>query len=388
MRRALLAAALTLAAVGGGTLAARPADAISTAAPGAIGHDISHPQCVRSALPAGGAFGIVGVNGGRAYTVNPCLERQYDWARDLPHTAGVYINTGNPGYKSKNYWTKSGKKDPARCIKAKSASDPGCAYNYGWHAAAHAMKVAKKAGVSTKRTWWLDVEISNSWVGTGIANAADLQGAFDYLREHGVSEVGLYSTSYQWKQITGGYHASTADAYKRAWSKYFKPKHRMDKAPIWQAGGGTIEGARKLCTTSFTGAPVRMAQFITDNLDHNIMCGRPSSTSNPCRAGAPIPAGRTPVFGTSGDDHLRGTGKDEIFYAGPGADIVEGRGGADILCGGSGRDDLRGGDGKDRLYGGSGRDKLSGGKGDDHLDGGADKDSCSGGPGDDRYRSC
>ena len=278
------------------------------------------------------------------------------------------------------------------------------------------MGLATKAGVPKSRTWWLDVETANSWEGNGIANAADLQGSFDYLREHGVKEVGIYSTDYQWRTITGGYHASTAATYKRAWASAFTPKHRMHLAPLWQAGVQGIEVARQRCGISFTGAPVRMAQFIVDNLDHNLMCGSPSASSDPCRAGAPIPAGRTPVFGTAGDDRLKGTSKDEILYAGPGADIVEGRGGADILCGGSGRDDLRGGDGADVLYGGSsadilkgesGNDRLYGGDGDDRLyggtwgdrlygqngsdllDGGTASDTCYGGADKDKaYRNC
>jgi hypothetical protein len=46
-----------------------------------------------------------------------------------------------------------------------------------------------------------------------VANTAVLQGMYDYLRSHGVTRVGLYSTGYRWQQITGGYIASTAAAY-------------------------------------------------------------------------------------------------------------------------------------------------------------------------------
>lgn len=378
MRRAVLASALTLSLAGAAGLTAHTAEAVSTAAPGAIGHDISHPQCVLEALPAGGAFGVVGVNKGRAFTANPCLATQYDWADGLPHAAGVYINTGNPGPDSTNYWTTTGRRDPALCAK-KSAKDPGCAYNYGWHAAEHAMEIATKAGVSKSRTWWLDVETANSWEGDGIANAADLQGAFDYLREHGVKEVGIYSTKYQWDQITGGYHASTATTYKQAWASAFTPKHRMHLAPLWQAGVQGIEVARERCGISFTGAPVRMAQFIADDLDHNLMCGSPSASSDPCRAGAPIPAGRTPVFGTGGADRLKGTSKDEIFYGGPGNDTIDAAGGADIVCGGSGADLLYGADGADVLYGGSGKDVLYGNSGGDRIYGGDGDDKLYGG---------
>ncbi len=394
MRRAVLSATLAGAmctawpAMPSAT-AATAATTASAAVPGAIGHDVSHPQCERDALPAAGAFGIVGINGGRAFSVNPCLAQQYRWAEARPAPSGVYVNTGNPGTKSTNYWSKSGTKDPALCVSAKSTVDPGCAYNYGWHAAEHAMGVAAKAGVSKNRTWWLDVETSNSWDGDTLANTADLQGAFDYLRERGVREVGIYSTDHQWRTITGGYHASTAASYKLAWSGFFKPKHRMEKAPLWQAGVQGIETARERCGISFTGAPVRLAQFIVDNLDHNLVCGAATASSDPCRVGAPIPAGRTPIFGTLGDDRLTGTKKDEVIYGGPGNDRIDGGGGADILCGAAGKDDLRGGDGNDTLYGGDSADKLYGQDGVDALDGGSGSDTCSGGAGNDKAsKSC
>lgn len=381
MRRAVFATALAFALCTAWP-GVQTATAASMAKPGSIGHDISHPQCTAgTAPPTGGAFGIVGVTGGRAFTANPCLAEHYKWADDLAHTAGVYLNTGNPGHTSTYYWTKSGKKDPALCVDATSTSDPGCAYNYGWHAAEAATKVALAARVSKNRTWWLDVETENSWVGTAKANAADVQGAYDYLRYAAkVTEVGIYSTVHQWGEITGGYHRSTAASYEKAWAKAFKPRYDMWSAPLWQAGvvkdgeKTGLEVARERCGVSFTGAPVRLAQFVVDGLDHNLVCGTPKATDDPCRAGAPIPAGYRPVFGTDGADRLRGTSKDEILYGGPGADILEGRGGEDILCGGAGKDELRGGDDDDLLYGGSSDDILRGGSGRDRLFGEAGSD--------------
>ena len=46
---------------------------------GAVGFDISFPDCERAVLPSG-SFGIVGLNGGRPFTTNPCLGREYGWA--------------------------------------------------------------------------------------------------------------------------------------------------------------------------------------------------------------------------------------------------------------------------------------------------------------------
>src|SRR5205823_13853627 len=52
------------------------ASATTRAAPSAQGFDISFPQCGEPE-PASPAFSVVGVNGGRAFTGNPCLARQY-----------------------------------------------------------------------------------------------------------------------------------------------------------------------------------------------------------------------------------------------------------------------------------------------------------------------
>ncbi|MGQ0630533.1 MAG: hypothetical protein ACT4P1_05785 [Sporichthyaceae bacterium] len=386
--RLVAALALMLPALAAATPVA---DAISLAPPGSIGFDISHPQC-GGPYPTGGAFGIVGVNGGRAFSANPCLGDQFAWAEDLPHTAGLYINTGNPGPLSAR-WGVAGDSDRAVCRDASTASDAGCAYNYGWHTAAEALRIASVAGVPIEgRTWWLDVETANSWEGSGVANAADLQGAFDYLRTHGVEEVGLYSTAFQWGEITGGYHASNAElSYRLPWLSHFTPLHPMEAAPLWIAGGAEpLAKAQSRCATSFTGGSTRMAQFIAGSFDNNVVCGAADAapaTAAACAPGAGIPAGYRAVFGTNRDDRLRGSGADEVLHGGPGDDDIDGRGGKDILCGGSGRDELAGGDGNDLLVGGSGRDDLRGQDGRDTLEAGDSADLLSGGDGTDTLRA-
>src|SRR5437899_2627639 len=54
--------------------------------PASAGYDVSYPQC-SSTLPSRPDFGIVGVNGGRAYAANPCLAAQYGWAQTSTTTA-------------------------------------------------------------------------------------------------------------------------------------------------------------------------------------------------------------------------------------------------------------------------------------------------------------
>jgi len=284
---AVVAVVAVLTTVGAVSVASA---ATSPAAPGAVGHDVSYPQCGGAALPTTGRFGIVGVNGGRAFSTNPCLASQYTWAKGRPSRPGVYVNTGNPAPTSSFYWPASGVKDPALCTDNRSTTDPGCAYNYGWHAAEHALKTGKKASSGmTGVTWWLDVEIANSWNGNGIANAADLQGAADYLRSHGVASVGIYSTGYQWKTITGGYTAANASTYRSAWKKAFTPKFPLESLPVWIATvQDTTAAATKSCGASFTGAPVQLVQFRdSSGLDADLVCGKPSGSKAMAMAPSP-----------------------------------------------------------------------------------------------------
>jgi hypothetical protein len=266
-RRVLLV--LLFTALGLGVLAA-PAGAAEPAA--GPGHDISHPQCGGD-LPTDSSFGIVGLNQGRPFSVNPCLGEQYRWAAERPASAAIYVNTGNPAPRSDYYWPRSGRQDPALCKDNRSTTDPGCAYNYGWHAAANAMATGKKLGRAVVgHTWWLDVETTNTWNGDGKSNTALLQGMYDYLRSHGVAQVGLYSTGFQWKKITGGYTAKTAATYAAAWDGYLTADFPLHEAPLWiatAAGSGT---ARTRCATSFTGGPTAMVQFIRDGFDTNLTC--------------------------------------------------------------------------------------------------------------------
>ncbi len=101
------------------------------------------------------------------------------------------MNTANPAPSSGYYWPTSGAQDPALCLDATSTTDPGCAYDYGWQAAANALSTATSAlGGSPQGIWWLDVETGNTWNGDASSNAADLQGSIDYLLAQHVAGVG------------------------------------------------------------------------------------------------------------------------------------------------------------------------------------------------------
>jgi hypothetical protein len=228
----------------------------------APGYDISYPQC--GSTPPTGSFGIVGVDGGRPYDVNPCLATEIAWAMPAG-SPSYYVNTADPGPKKSTHWPK-GQTSPQVC-SATSLNSVGCSYDYGWNAAkdsyARAAAAATTAGAPavSGAVWWLDVETGNSWQSDAGASAthyandtAALKGMRGYLRAKGVQSVGVYSTTHQWRQITGG--ASLA------------------QAPVWYAGVGGPSSAAAHCASafSFTGGPVRLTQYHKGGFDADNAC--------------------------------------------------------------------------------------------------------------------
>jgi hypothetical protein len=225
---------------------------------GTTGYDVSFAQC-GARLP-NGAFGIVGVTNGLPWSANPCLGAQFQWADGLAGPASFYTNTANPGPQS-IYWNLGG---PKTCTNPSSYSDAGCSYNYGWKAAEQAFVTAASATSASDAAdhfWWLDVETMNSWNGSKAANAATVQGYYDYFVSRGVPGVGIYSTGYQWGVITGGY--------------------KLAKAPNWVAGVSSLSTAKKNCTASFTGGPVYLGQYYSKGFDANYACSGTASQPAP-----------------------------------------------------------------------------------------------------------
>ena len=234
----------------------------------APGFDISWPQC-GDPLPDAISFAIVGVNGGRVYSPNPCLgvgdqPSQLAWAGPQ---ADLYINTGNPGPDLSGYWPHA----QAAHRECDTDASPGpdtadCAYLYGWNAAADSYRIALEAFIALEwaepdadrvpgeRTWWLDVETANSWRLDWSLNVATLQGAVDYLESMEVTEVGFYSTPLLWLLVTGN-----TDAFA--------------DHPAWHAGAQDLADAQERCENdAFTGGALRMVQWIENGLDNNFRC--------------------------------------------------------------------------------------------------------------------
>jgi hypothetical protein len=246
----------------------------ASAALSTIGYDVSYPQCGKT-LPYSQAFGIVGVNGGKATTANPCLKDQLAWAwkstgvaRPQPKAA-VYLNTANPGeyISSVTTWPRSGSTPYGSCAGTRTAA---CSWQYGWERAKNSVvsfftPVAPAAHADpASYTWWLDVENGNTWQSTAAdakaQNRATLEGMTAYLTSRGAA-VGLYSTGYQWDQIIGAGSVPTTS--------------NLAGRSSWLAGATTLNEAISNCAQPALTprGHVALTQYVVNNLDRDHSCG-------------------------------------------------------------------------------------------------------------------
>ena len=208
--------------------------------PGATGYDVSWPQCGR-ALPPSAAVAIVGVNGGYAFSGNPCFEREARWAG---HNLTTYINLNSPQGANSSQWSNG----PAgHCRAGRLFCE---SYNYGYNTAQYSVHSAAFRGAHS-RTWWLDVETASYWSSSQAANARVVAGAVAALRADRLNPA-VYSTNYQWGVITGGYVPGTV-----AW---------------YPTGIATRTPGRWCRVRSFAGGPVTMVQRAAGRFDGDYSC--------------------------------------------------------------------------------------------------------------------
>jgi hypothetical protein len=247
------------------------------------GADVSYPQCGRS-LPVGQAFGVVGVNDGRADTRNPCLEQELAWAgyRTTGATsepnASVYVNTGDPGNSYDGQpvedWPLWGTGPYGACLPTVEAphlfgsgqDSLACAWEFGYLKAAQDLAwlqaAASRAGLSSRARaypFWLDVETSNTWQPSTQLNSADLEGMVYGLERAGVVSLGAYAFPPEWVQITGGTTALASGS--------------LQPLSEWILGAGSLAAAESSCQQPpFTGGRVQLAQFPSGQFDEDYAC--------------------------------------------------------------------------------------------------------------------
>ncbi len=174
---------------------------------------------------------MVGVDGGKAFTSNPCLGRQW---RAAGGPRALYVNSGyNPDNLSK---TTSDCRDLAAKLSATDSERN--AYAIGCGEAVHSLGTARDAGVADPLMWWIDVESTNSWDDVDVnLNRFALQGQIDQLAALG-RPVGVYSTFKDWLFVTGAWGPPAVVAN-------------------WVAG---LSPTAACTAPGFSGAPVWLAQ--------------------------------------------------------------------------------------------------------------------------------
>jgi hypothetical protein len=232
------------------------------------GYDVSYPQCSGS-YPSNPLFGLVGVNGGLANKPNPCLNGELRWARDAPgqkhphqQPLSLYINTGNPGAHHVLDWPTGGAAPLYGACNGLLTN--ACSFIYGEQRAAHSYRLAAALDPAAAKAapWWLDVELTASWAGTYQLNIAALRGFIAGLRKAGATgPTGIYSTSAQWKELTGLTPQTTPTAFS-------------GKLLDWVAGTqATLRQARENCASGgFTGVAPTLAQYRIGSLDADLSC--------------------------------------------------------------------------------------------------------------------
>jgi len=215
---------------GGGALA------VSNPYPaGTSGWDASSPNCSWSGAPPG-SFGIVGVTGGRPFTVNTCSGKEYQWAAALG-APSLYFNTAYSGAYKRNLLSTG------YCATAPSGLI--AKYQQAWSIGCSEAAFAYGKQPGSAATWWLDVETSNSWSSSDLQlNRSTIQGSVDYLSfgaNVAVANIGIYSYSGGWSTITGG--GWQPNGIAAAWTSSGGCASFLPNAPVWLAQSpGTFSG--------------------------------------------------------------------------------------------------------------------------------------------------
>jgi hypothetical protein len=247
-----------------------------------VGYDISYPQC-GTKLPTGQYFSIVGVNGGKAATTNPCLADQLSWANtsqpgSTQPKVQLYVNTANPGEVISQITTwptnntdETGYTTTNPYGTCGGLNDLACSWQYGWNRSVEAnvdrfvpaaQQVAGLNQSASAYTWWLDVETGNTWESGSpealARNTAALEGFAAYYQSKGAA-VGLYSTATQWNTITGSTVSSTSN---------------LNGLANWRPSGSTLNNAISNCSVAplTANGSISLTQYVQQNLDKNHSC--------------------------------------------------------------------------------------------------------------------
>jgi LysM repeat protein len=205
---------------------------------GSAGYDVSYPGC-GTAIAAAGSFGVVGLNGGRPFTDNPCFAAE--WA--VAGHPSVYVNTA---YDDALLDEVTG---DCRTFAGQRGLSPAVedAYALGCSEAAFAVdRIAGHAPLAI----WLDVEPDNTWSSSRRLNRSTVNGFLDRVVADLPSvPVGVYSNGNFWRSIVGGWRGLSV--------------------PEWVSPEAT---SRPGCERPFAAGPVWLEQRIDGSADIDVAC--------------------------------------------------------------------------------------------------------------------
>jgi len=224
------------------------------------GYDVSWPQCsgkngtghsARTMPKTNVKFVILGLTHGAGHTVNPCLGAQLSWAKAHHVPVGAYLV---PSYPTKSQLAAASTGPYGTC-----GTNTACRLgNDGARQATDALETMQEQGVPAPMVW-VDVEFRRSppWSHSHGNNAQVIAGVLTGLQTAKMP-YGIYTTSYMWSHIVGGW--------------------KVD-APNWlPAGSSKANDAKTMCRRSGTGGTTWLAQY-TRSFDESLTC--PSMDATP-----------------------------------------------------------------------------------------------------------
>lgn len=234
-------------------------EAASTYIPLSEGYDISFPQCLSPYPSDPNNVWIIGVNNGKAFTLNTCFLSEYLSVSSASSAGSVYVNLNAPSGRSRHFANNG---PIGRC----SGEDAKChAYTYGFNAAKYDFILVTMQFIHPV-FWWIDIETANTWSDNFLQNALVLQGAIDFFTSvH--AQSGIYSTKHEWNAVMG----DSIQPFQALLSPF--PLLSFTSAPPTWVGGGDETALLDDCKRSFLlYSKIWLVQYMKNEFDGDTVC--------------------------------------------------------------------------------------------------------------------
>jgi hypothetical protein len=223
-----------------------------------FGHDISWPQCSTAQggfglpmPPESTQFVVIGLTKGLAFTENPCVASQVQWAKSRSKPIHGYAMATFPTAAQLNTYKASG--------PWSSSTRAGQLSNVGYAEAKYAAATLSRIGWRPPVVW-IDVEPrpKQPWpTGTTLRRAENryvVEGLMRGLGDAGYA-YGFYSYTNGWQEIVGSW--------------------RLPGVPVWATAGRLdypTEALDRCTQPSFSGGRVYLSQWYDDTRDYDRTC--------------------------------------------------------------------------------------------------------------------